>query len=190
LLLFFLIVYSFIYFRKTDKEHLFKMIGVDLTINCDTEPIIDDSLENVQSQIFDSTSLKIQNHNSEIEEVSKKQERYRARTLKRLFGKDGSNRLRTVGLKRMRKEKLKDGFTTFLEWSWFFTLFIFSASYFFSWLCFAFFWHLILWLHGDLDQGHLPQFQADSSHVPCVPLSRSPDPAGGQSQLCFPRMQP
>ena len=144
------------------------MIGVDFTNNCDTEPIIDDSLEHVESQIFDSDSLKIQNLNSEIEEVSKKQERHRTRTLKRLVGKDGRNRLRTVGLKRMRKEKLKDGFTTFLEWSWFSTLFIFSASYFFSWLFFAFFCHLILWLHEDLDPAHLPQFQADSGHVPCV----------------------
>ena len=53
------------------------MIRVDLSQNGenDTEPIIYNKLENVESQIFDSTSLKIQELNSEIEEVSKKQER-------------------------------------------------------------------------------------------------------------------
>ena len=143
------------------------MIKVDLTKNSEnhTEPIMDDKVDNFESQILDSSSLKIQNLNLEIVEVSKKQERHRIKTLKRLVGKNGSNRRRTVGLKRMRKEKLKDGFTTFLEWSWFSTLFIFSASYFFSWLFFAFFWHLILWLHGDLDP---TQFHADSNYVPCV----------------------
>ena len=106
------------------------MIRVDLTKNCEnhTEPIMDDKVDNFESQIFDSSSLKIQNLNLEIEEVSKKQERHRIKTLKRLAGKNGSNRRRTVGLKRMRKEKLKDGFTTFLEWSFYVLVFLFHLS--------------------------------------------------------------
>ena len=100
--------------------------------------------------------------------MSKKQERYRRKTLKRLVGKNGCHKLRAVGLKRMRKERLKDGFTTFLEWSWSYTLFIFTASFFFSWVFFAVFWHLILWLHGDLDPEHLPELQAVTGYVPCV----------------------
>jgi hypothetical protein len=41
---------------------------VDLSQNGenDTEPIIDDKLDNVESQIFDSTSPKIQELNSEL----------------------------------------------------------------------------------------------------------------------------
>ena len=71
------------------------MIKVDLTENGETytESIMDDKVDNFESQILDSSSLKIQNLNSEIEEVSKKQERHRARTLKRLVGKNGSNKL-------------------------------------------------------------------------------------------------
>ena len=134
----------------------------------DTEPIVNNKADNVEYQILESTSLKIQKSTSEVKEVSKKQEMQRIRTQQRLVGKDGSRRLRTTGLKRMRKEKLEDGFTTFLEWSWCSTLVTFSASYFLSWLFFAAIWHFIFWLRGDLDPRHLPKYQAESEYIPCV----------------------
>ena len=117
------------------------MVTVDLSKHSDSdnEQIIDDEELKVGSEIIEPTSLKIQNSGGEIIEVSKKQERYRRKTMKRLIGKNGRHRLRAVGLKRMRKERLKDGFTTFLEWSWSYTLLIFTDSFFFSWVFFAFF---------------------------------------------------
>jgi potassium inwardly-rectifying channel subfamily J len=55
-----------------------------------------------------------------------------------------------------------------LEWQWRFTFLALASLYIFSWIIFASAWHLIFWIHGDLEQDHLPQAQERSGHVPCV----------------------
>ena len=155
----------FIYFRI-----FFTMIGVNVVNKSDndTDQIVDDDMDEDESQLFESTSLRIQKLNSEIEEVSKKQEKYRRRTLHRLVGKNGCLNVRTIGLGKMRQKRLKDCFTTFLEWGWFSTLTTFSATYFLSWFLFALLWHLLMWVHGDLNLEHLPKSQEEYENIPCV----------------------
>lgn len=45
---------------------------------------------------------------------------------------------------------------------------IFFLAYFVSWLFFALIWWLIMFTHGDLEDEHLPQFQAENNWTPCV----------------------
>lgn len=45
---------------------------------------------------------------------------------------------------------------------------IFALAYFVSWLFFALIWWLIMFTHGDLEDEHLPQNQAESNWIPCV----------------------
>ena len=55
----------------------YRMVVVDLSkhSDSDSEPVIDKEEVNVVTEIFDSTSLKIQNSKGEIQELSKKKER-------------------------------------------------------------------------------------------------------------------
>merc|ERR1719348_52787 len=63
---------------------------------------------------------------------------------------------------------MKDVFTTMVDIQWRYTLLIFSASFFISWLLFAVVWYIIAYAHGDFEEGHLPHQQEDSGWVPCV----------------------
>jgi len=57
---------------------------------------------------------------------------------------------------------LKDFFTSMIDLSWSWTLFIFAASFYISWLLFAVVWYLVVLQHGDLNE-HKPE-----NHTVCV----------------------
>ena len=133
----------------------------------DKQGILEES-ENHDSEMFDSTRLKIQLCNREVKELSKREENMRKKTCKRLVGKNGRQHLLIKGSKIIRGRKLRDGFTTFMELGWISTILVFSSCFFVSWLFFAILWHLIAWLHGDLEPLNLPRFQQESNYIPCV----------------------
>jgi len=60
---------------------------------------------------------------------------------------------------------LKDLFTSMIDLSWSWTLFLFAASFFISWLFFAVIWYLIALGHGDLEEANLAE---GSNHTLCV----------------------
>ena len=47
---------------------------------------------------------------------------------------------------------------------------IFFASFIMSWLMFAVLWHIMFWVHGDLEPDHLPEgeLQMSGNYTPCV----------------------
>jgi potassium inwardly-rectifying channel subfamily J len=59
-------------------------------------------------------------------------------------------------------------FTTLVDIQWRWTLIIFALAFFVSWLAFALIWWLIMFTHGDLEDQHLPQNQAENNWTPCV----------------------
>lgn len=63
---------------------------------------------------------------------------------------------------------LQDIFTTLVDAQWRWTLLVFAASFLLSWLGFAVIWWLIFFTHGDLEVGHLPQYQDEARWTPCV----------------------
>ncbi len=61
-----------------------------------------------------------------------------------------------------QKEKrrfITDFFNTMLDMKWRYVFLIFFLSFFLSWLAFAGVWYVIVFAHGDLDEGHLPEQQ-------------------------------
>ncbi|XP_066140668.1 inward rectifier potassium channel 4-like isoform X2 [Euwallacea fornicatus] len=52
--------------------------------------------------------------------------------------------------------------------SWAFTLSTFLTVLFLSWTCFAIFYWLICFTHGDFEPNHLPEFQHEYNFKPCI----------------------
>jgi len=75
-----------------------------------------------------------------------------------------------IGMDEKNLLFLKDGWTTLVDLRWRYLFLIFFASFLMSWLVFALLWHLLLWLHGDLDTEHLPDadLQQSGNYTPCV----------------------
>ena len=55
-----------------------------------------------------------------------------------------------------------------LDLRWRYVLLIFTASFFLSWLAFAFIWWVIMIYRGDFEERHLPPNQEANHWQPCV----------------------
>ncbi|EFA09000.2 ATP-sensitive inward rectifier potassium channel 12-like Protein [Tribolium castaneum] len=86
----------------------------------------------------------------------------------RAIFKNGDCNIHHKGLARLGIRYLHDIFTSLVDISWRWCLMIFALAYFVSWLFFALIWWLIMFTHGDLEDEHLPQNQAESNWTPCV----------------------
>lgn len=53
-------------------------------------------------------------------------------------------------------------FIAFVDTQWRWTLLTFGLSFILSWLFFAVIWWLIAFTHGDFEEAHLPDNQAES----------------------------
>ena len=80
----------------------------------------------------------------------------RKRPTRRLVEKNGDLRVINIGMEERGLVFLKDGWTTLVDLRWRWLFLTFFASFLVSWLLFALVWHLIFWLHSDLDQDKLP----------------------------------
>ena len=80
----------------------------------------------------------------------------RKRPTRRLVEKNGDLRVINIGMEEKGLVFLKDGWTTLVDLRWRWLFLTFFASFLVSWLLFALVWHLIFWLHSDLDQDKLP----------------------------------
>jgi potassium inwardly-rectifying channel subfamily J len=87
---------------------------------------------------------------------------------RRVILKNGECNIVQAKLSRRRLRFLQDIFTTMVDSQWRWTLLVFALSFILSWLAFAVIWWLIAFTHGDLEELHLPQHQADNGWVPCV----------------------
>lgn len=67
-----------------------------------------------------------------------------------------------------RKRFLRDIFTTLVDLQWRWTITIFALGFFVSWFVFGLAWWAVAFLHGDLEEDHLPMNQAASNFTPCV----------------------
>jgi len=75
-----------------------------------------------------------------------------------------------IGMEEKNILFLKDGWTTLVDLQWRYLFLIFFASFLLSWLLFACIWHLLFWIHGDLEEEHLPDAElvASGNYTPCV----------------------
>lgn len=87
---------------------------------------------------------------------------------KRAVFKNGDCNILQSRISRRRLRYLQDIFTTLVDSQWRWTLTIFAIGFLGSWLMFALIWWLIVFTHGDLEDQHLPQHQADAGWSPCV----------------------
>ena len=79
---------------------------------------------------------------------------------KRIVSKKGVVHIGRSHLDRKQQRRiLYDFFNTMLDLKWRYVLLIFSLSFILSWLFFAVIWFLIMYLHGDFEEGHLPDQQ-------------------------------
>ncbi|KAG5681936.1 hypothetical protein PVAND_011338 [Polypedilum vanderplanki] len=87
---------------------------------------------------------------------------------KRAILKNGECNIVQSKLSQKRLRFLQDTFTTFVDTQWRWTLLTFGLSFILSWLLFAVIWWLIAFTHGDLEEAHLPDVQAENGWKPCV----------------------
>jgi potassium inwardly-rectifying channel subfamily J len=87
---------------------------------------------------------------------------------RRVILKNGECNIVQSKLSQKRIRFLQDIFTTFVDTQWRWTLLTFGLSFILSWLFFAIIWWLIAFTHGDLEEAHLPDNQAESQWMPCV----------------------
>lgn len=96
------------------------------------------------------------------------QEYLNERRRKRLVTKKGHVQIAPFKMDHKKSRYLSDFFNTMLDMQWRYVLLIFTASFFLSWLAFAFVWWLILFYRGDFMPGHLPHEQESNDWQPCV----------------------
>ncbi|XP_058825405.1 G protein-activated inward rectifier potassium channel 3-like isoform X3 [Topomyia yanbarensis] len=92
---------------------------------------------------------------------------------KRAILKNGECNISTSKVSQQRLRFLQDIFTTLVDAQWRWTLLVFAFSFVGSWLFFAVIWWLIAFTHGDLEELHLPDNQAETGWNPCVYNIRS-----------------
>ncbi|XP_053696796.1 G protein-activated inward rectifier potassium channel 3-like isoform X2 [Sabethes cyaneus] len=92
---------------------------------------------------------------------------------KRAILKSGECNISLSKVSQQRLRFLQDIFTTLVDAQWRWTLLVFAFSFIGSWLFFAVIWWLIAFTHGDLEELHLPDNQAESGWNPCVYNIRS-----------------
>lgn len=87
---------------------------------------------------------------------------------RRVVEKDGDPNIQYKNISKRRRRYISDFYTTLVDSSWIETLFLFSMSFYFTWLMFAVLYYIICYAHGDLEEAHLPANQANTSWTPCV----------------------
>ncbi|EAT39257.1 AAEL008928-PA [Aedes aegypti] len=87
---------------------------------------------------------------------------------KRAILKSGECNISTSKVSQQHLRFLQDIFTTLVDAQWRWTLLVFAFSFIGSWLFFAVIWWLIAFTHGDLEEMHLPDHQAEVGWTPCV----------------------
>ena len=118
----------------------------------DSERILTDNEAIIETEMLNSTCLKIQTEKGEIQELTVSEERRRDRTLARLVDKNGQKRVRTVSSARLEAQKMRDLFTWLVELNWVVVLLVTSLTYLACWLSFALVWYGLAAYHGDLSQ--------------------------------------
>ena len=114
----------------------------------DEEDQVLDNDDIVVKNIFDSTSLKIQNNiTGDVRVLTKKEENERRRSVPRLVTKEGKRKVKTMTVFKSKRKKLEDVFTTIVDYSWSGLLLFIIVIYTGSWLLFALVWHLLVFLH-------------------------------------------
>ncbi|XP_062847057.1 ATP-sensitive inward rectifier potassium channel 11 [Trichomycterus rosablanca] len=89
------------------------------------------------------------------------QPKYQAKQRKsRFVAKNGACNVAHTNI-REQGRFLQDVFTTVVDLKWLYTLFIFTMSFFCSWLLFGMVWWLVAFAHGDLDA-------QSEDFIPCV----------------------
>ena len=131
------------------------MFGIFNSRDSESDDILTNDPE-PESQVFHTTSLKVQNEKGETVELTRSEEKRRERAVCRLVSKAGQKRVRTVGSARLQVKKMRDLFTSLVELSWSLLLLTLTASYFSCWLLFALVWYSLAAYNGDLagDQPH------------------------------------
>lgn len=90
------------------------------------------------------------------------------RRKKRLVSKRGHVQIAQDKVSNRKRRYMTDFFNTMLDIKWRYVLFIFTASFFLSWLGFAVVWWVILLYRGDFEPDHLPHMQEANNYQPCV----------------------
>lgn len=90
------------------------------------------------------------------------------RSRRRAILKNGQCNILKSRLNTRRLRFLHDFYTTLVDAQWRYTLIVFSLSFLLSWLGFGVLWWLIAFIHGDLEEDHLPDRQAENNWKPCV----------------------
>lgn len=85
---------------------------------------------------------------------------------KRILEKDGHPNIIFKSIPR--KIYFSDMYTTLVDWSWNKTFLMFTISFYITWILFALFYWIICYIHGDLEEDHLPQNQEKSGWKPCL----------------------
>ena len=94
-----------------------------------------------------SSSAILAQDNAVSETVAKKS----MNKMKRIVLKGGETSIKFKNISKKKRKYFSDLYTTLLDTSWFFCVLLFTASFYLSWLLFAFIYFLLSYLHGDLE---------------------------------------
>ena len=89
---------------------------------------------------------------------------------KRVVLKDGSTNVTYKNISKKRRRYISDLYTTLLDAPWSFCVFMFTTSFYGSWILFGVLYYIICYMHGDLmDENILNSYGNTSNNwVPCI----------------------
>ncbi|CAF4042078.1 unnamed protein product [Rotaria sp. Silwood1] len=108
---------------------------------------------------YDKLNRTISETNSSINSINIK--RHTRWNRQRLITKEGNINFRRLHIEE-RSRYLKDIFTSLLDLSWVWILFLFVFCFVTSWILFAVIWYIIMIIHGDFSD------KTDDNYIPCV----------------------
>ncbi|CAF3996233.1 unnamed protein product [Rotaria sordida] len=114
---------------------------------------------------YDKLNRTISQTDSSINPINIKRQTSIAWTRQRLITKDGNINFRRLHIEE-RSRYLKDAFTSLLDLSWRWILFLFVFCFVTSWILFAIIWYVIMIIHGDFSNQILNGI--DDNYIPCV----------------------
>jgi hypothetical protein len=76
---------------------------------------------------------------------------------RRVVEKDGDPNIQYKNISKRRRKYISDLFTTLVDMTWSESLFMFMGSFYLTWLLFALVYYVICYVHGDLEEAHLPK---------------------------------
>ena len=122
----------------------------------------DVTLSSVGRNQIPATLMRVLRGQGEFPHMAECQKKGNINKKKRIMKKGGMVNVTFKNISKKKRRFCSDFYTTLLDASWAFTVFMFFASFYGSWIVFGAIYFLICYLHGDFLE------DVEEKHVPCI----------------------